>query len=192
MPEVTKAAPAADKRPDRRRGPQGGPQRGGDRRSPGRGRPNSEPKEYDQKILDLARVTRVTAGGKRMRFRAAVVIGNRKGTIGFGLAKGADVSMAVDKATNQARKHLFEIPMAEQTIPHAVKEKFGAASVLLKPAPSGTGLKSGGAVRVLLELGGVPNAVSKIFGSTNKINVAKATMQALRSLRQAKTRVKKS
>lgn len=167
---------------DRRRGGGGG---GGAR---GRGRDRDsrdsrEPKEYDQKILELSRVTRVTAGGKRMRFRAAVIVGNRAGKIGFGVAKGADVAMAVEKAFRQAKKKVFVIPMIDETIPHAVREKFGAAIVLLKPAPKGTGLKAGGAVRLVLELGGVPNAVSKIFGSSNKINVAKTTLNAMKRLR---------
>lgn len=165
---------------DRRRGGGGG---GGSR---GRGRDSRdsrEPKEYDQKILELSRVTRVTAGGKRMRFRAAVIVGNHNGKVGFGVAKGADVAMAVEKAFRQAKKKVFVIPMANETIPHMIKEKFGAAIVLLKPAPKGTGLKAGGAVRVVLELGGVPNAVSKIFGSSNKINVAKATLKAMKGLR---------
>ncbi|HBO99949.1 MAG: ribosomal protein S5, nonfunctional [Candidatus Uhrbacteria bacterium GW2011_GWF2_41_16] len=178
------------KRPGRGRGPSTGGRSEGGRQGGRRGgrdrRPeDGEGKEYDQKILDLARVTRVTAGGKRMRFRAAVVIGDRKGTVGLGLAKGADVAIAVDKATRQAKKNIFQIPLFDQTIPHAIREKYGSAIVLLKPAPKGTGLKSGGAVRVLLELGGVPNAVSKIFGSTNKITVAKATMEALRKLQSA-------
>lgn len=187
--ETLVAAPVSDKpnRPGR-----GGRGRGGDhgnKRGGGRGRgdrdsrDSREPKEYDQKILELNRVTRVTAGGKRMRFRAAVIVGNRAGKIGFGVAKGADVAMAVEKAFRQAKKKVFVIPMNEGTIPHMVKEKFGAAVVLLKPAPKGTGLKAGGAVRVVLELGGVPNAVSKIFGSSNKINVAKATLNAMKRLR---------
>lgn len=162
----------------------GGNRRGGGGRGRGRdGRDDREAKEYDQKILELSRVTRVTAGGKRMRFRAAVIVGNRAGKVGFGVAKGADVAMAVEKAFRQAKKKVFVIPMAEETVPHAVEEKFGAAIVLLKPAPKGTGLKAGGAVRLVLELGGVPNAVSKIFGSSNKINVAKATMRAMKRLR---------
>lgn len=187
--ETSVAAPPSDKpnRPSRpasreRRGRGGGSGRGrgrGDRDS----RDGREAKEYDQKILELSRVTRVTAGGKRMRFRAAVIIGNRNGKVGFGVAKGADVAMAVEKAFRQAKKKVFVIPMANETIPHMVNEKFGAAVVLLKPAPKGTGLKAGGAVRVVLELGGVPNAVSKILGSSNKINVAKATMKAMKRLR---------
>src|SRR3989339_554414 len=181
------------KRPSRggggsaRRGSGGGRGRdSGGSRGRGGARREEETREYDQKVLDLARVTRVTAGGKRMRFRAAVVIGDRKGAIGFGLAKGADVSLAVDKATRQAKRGILRVSLESGTVPHPVKFKFGATTVLLKPAPKGTGLKAGGAVRVMLELGGIPNAVSKIFGSSNKINVAKATMGALADLRPSK------
>lgn len=161
----------------------------GDRRGrggAGRGRrpqTEREVKEFDQKTLELSRVTRVTAGGKRMRFRAAVVIGDHKGRVGFGVAKGADVAASLDKAYRQAKKHVFSIPMKEGTLPHAVSYRYGAADVLMKPAPQGTGLKCGGAVRVVLELGGVPNAVSKILGSKNKVNIAKATLGALKTLR---------
>ena len=158
--------------------------RGGDR-GKGRGgrRDEREPREFEQKILELARVTRVTKGGKRMRFRAAVVIGDRRGRVGFGVAKGADVSMAVEKAFRQAKKNLIKVPLVNETIPHEVMRKFAAASVLIKPAPQGTGLKCGGPTRIVLELAGVPNAVSKLLGSSNKINNAKATFVALKSLR---------
>jgi len=152
-------------------------------RGKGRRRMKREPKEFEQKILDLARVTRVTAGGKRLRFRACLVIGDKKGRVGVGLAKGADVALAVDKAFRQAKKNIVDIPMIEETLPHAINMKFGAAKVLLMPAPKGTGLKAGGAMRMLLELGGVPNASAKILGSNNKINIANATMKALRELR---------
>lgn len=158
------------------RGPGG---RGGMRRGPRM----EEKKEFDQRILELARVTRVTKGGKRMRFRATVVIGDRKGRVGFGIAKGGDVQQSVNKAATQAKKRLITVPLVNETIPHAVSQKFAAASVLLKPAPKGTGIKAGGAVRVVLELAGVPNAVSKILGSANKINNTKATMAALKKLR---------
>jgi small subunit ribosomal protein S5 len=156
--------------------------RGGDRRG-GRGGSAREPREFEQKILELARVTRVTKGGKRMRFRASLVIGDRRGKVGFGVAKGGDVSMAIEKAFRQAKKNMVKVPLVKETIPHEVKRKFAAAIVLLKPAPQGTGLKSGGPTRVVLELAGVPNAVSKIMGSKNKINNAKATFLALRALR---------
>jgi small subunit ribosomal protein S5 len=118
-----------------------------------------------------------------MRFRASLVIGDRRGRVGFGVAKGGDVSMAIEKAFRQAKKNMVKVPLINETIPHEVLRKFAAASVLLKPAPQGTGLKSGGPTRVVLELAGVPNAVSKIMGSKNKINNAKATFLALRALR---------
>lgn len=160
------------------------PKKGGARgRGRGRKRPPREPKEFEQKILDLARVTRVTAGGKRMSFRACLVIGDQKGRVGLGLAKGADVAIAVDKAFRQAKKNIVDIPLIDGTLPHAVNTKFGAAKILLKPAPRGTGLKAGGAMRVVLELGGVPNAVGKTLGSNNKINIAKATFVGLRAMR---------
>ena len=156
----------------------------------GRGR-FEEKKEFDQRILELARVTRVTKGGKRMRFRACVVIGDRKGRVGYGIAKGADVAQSVNKAATQAKKRLLTVPMANETIPYAVVTKFAAASIILKPAPKGTGIKAGGAMRVVLELAGVPNAVGKILGSNNKINNTKATMKALSQLRLMPTKQKK-
>lgn len=150
------------------------------------GRDQKEPREFDQKILDLARVTRVTAGGKRMSFRCALVIGDRKGRVGFGVAKGADVQIAVDKAYRQAKKTLITVPMIQETLPHAVTVKLGSAIVMLKPAPKGSGLKAGGAMRVILEYAGVPNAVSKILNSNNKINIAHATFLAIQSLNDSK------
>ena len=155
-------------------------------RGRGRGnkRPQREPQEFEQKILDLARVTRVTKGGKRMRFRTCLIIGDRKGRVGVGIAKGADVAISVEKAFRQAKKNLINVPLVNGTIPHEARYKYGAAEILIKPAPEGTGLKSGGAVRVVLELAGVPNAVSKILGGNNKINNARATMAALKRLGQ--------
>lgn len=171
---------------DRRGGPGGQGGRGG-RAGGGRDRrPRMDvPAEadYEEKNIEVARVTRVTKGGKRMRFRVLTVIGNRKGRAGFGLAKGVDVAGATAKATTQARKALFTVPLVKGTIPHAVEAKFGAAYVILKPAPEGTGVKAGGAVRIVLELAGVPNVVSKILGSKNKTNNVKATFAALRKLR---------
>lgn len=153
----------------------------------GRGRkPEREQREFEQKILDLARVTRVTKGGKRMRFRTCLIIGDRKGRVGIGVAKGVDVAISVEKAFRQAKKNLINVPMIDETLPHEIRSKFGSASILLKPAPKGTGLKSGGAIRLVLELSGVPNATSKILGSNNKINNAKATLRALKELGNAK------
>lgn len=149
----------------------------------GRRMPAKEPQEFEQKIIDLARVTRVMAGGKRMRFRACVALGDKKGRVGFGLAKGADVTIAVTKAVNKAKKELIEIPIVNETIPHQVLMKEGAALVLLKPAPKGTGIKAGGAMRVMLELAGVPNVVGKIMGTNNKVSNVKALISALTSFK---------
>lgn len=166
----------------RNRGGKGGRREGGEggRRGRARGGKQREEREYEQKILDLARVTRVTAGGKRMSFRAALVIGDKKGKVGFGIAKGADVQIAVEKAYRQAKKNVITVPIVDETIPHAVWVKEGSAIVLLKPAPKGTGLKSGGAVRVVLEYAGVPNVVTRVLNSSNKINIARATLSAIR------------
>lgn len=162
------------------RGGAGGGRGGAPRRG---GRDTREPKEFEQKTLALDRVTRVTAGGKRMSFRAAVVIGDKKGRVGFGVAKGNDVQLALEKSYRQAKKGLVRIPLVNETIPHQVLHKYASAEVLLKPAPKGTGLKAGGATRVVLELAGVPNAVSKILRSSNKINIARATIEAIKLLR---------
>lgn len=171
------------------RGPGRGPGRGGRPRGPRADVPAES--DYEEKNLEIARVTRVTKGGKRMRFRALTVIGNRKGRVGFGLAKGTDVAGATTKAMAQARKALLTVPLVNETIPHVVRAKFGAAVVLLKPAPKGTGVKAGGAVRTVLELAGIPNVVSKIMGSNNKTNNVKATFEALRQLRAPKTTASK-
>jgi small subunit ribosomal protein S5 len=142
---------------------------------------DKEEKEFEQKIVDLARVTRVSAGGKQLNFRACVAIGDLKGKCGIGLAKGIDVAIAVNKAVTTAKKNIINVPITkEESIPYEIKEKFGAAKILLKPAKKGTGLKAGSAVRIVLELAGIKNITSKIFGSNNKINNAKATINALK------------
>lgn len=154
----------------------------------GRPRREAPEREFDQTIVDLARVTRVMAGGKRMRFRACVVIGDRKGRVGMGLGKAADVSSAINKAVGAAKKDLVQIPLYEGTLPHVIELKHGAAKVLLKPAPDGTGIIAGGAVRNVLDLGGVPNVAAKMMGSKNKVNNARATILALRSLQPRKSK----
>ena len=140
--------------------------------------------EFEQKIVDLARVTRVMAGGKRMRFRACVAIGNKKGKIGIGLAKGADVALAVTKAVAQARKELIDVSIVNDTIPHEIYQKTGAAKILFKPARRGKGVIAGGAVRVILELAGVSNITSKILGTNNKVSIARCTIEALSNLKK--------
>lgn len=142
-----------------------------------------EQSDYEEKTLEIARITRVTAGGKRMRFRALGIVGNRKGRVGFGLGKATDVAGATSKAFAQARKSLITVPLKDETIPHEMKSKYCSAVVLLKPAPKGTGVKAGGAVRQVLEIAGIPNVVSKIMGSSNKTNNVKATFKALSDLR---------
>jgi small subunit ribosomal protein S5 len=122
------------------------------------------------------------AGGKRMRFRACVVIGNKRGQIGYAVAKGADVTLAVNKAVNKAKKDIITVTIHQETIPHEIRVKYRAANIILKPAPLGTGIKAGGAVREVLVLSGIPNIVAKILGSNNKINNVKATFFALQSL----------
>ncbi|MBI2443735.1 MAG: 30S ribosomal protein S5 [Candidatus Magasanikbacteria bacterium] len=149
-------------------------------------RRGEEKSPYEQYILDLARVTRVTEGGKQMNFRVCLLIGDRKGRVGYGVAKGADVQLAVEKALHQAKKQIISLPLVKGTIPHAVIKKYKAAKVMLKPAPEGAGLIAGGAVRAALELAGVPNVSAKIIGRTkNKIAIVKATFAALKSFKRA-------
>ncbi|HTW96040.1 MAG TPA: 30S ribosomal protein S5 [Candidatus Methylomirabilis sp.] len=140
--------------------------------------------EFDERILDIARVTRVMAGGKRMRFRVCVAIGDHKGKIGVGVGKGADVTGAVKKAVNQARKAMIDVPLVKDTIPHEIYNKYCAAKIIFKPASAGKGVIAGGVVRVILELAGVKNITSKILGSKNKISNALCTIEALKSLKR--------
>jgi small subunit ribosomal protein S5 len=159
-----------------------GGREGGARKGRGGGEHKAAGEEFEQKILDLARVTRVMAGGKRMRFRACVVIGDRKGKVGLALAKGKDVTIAISKAVAKARKNMITVPFVNETIPFTVEEKFKAAKVLLKPAKKGKGIIAGGALRIVLELAGVPNVVAKILGTNNQVTNAKAIMAALKRL----------
>jgi small subunit ribosomal protein S5 len=150
-----------------------------------RERMQKKDEEFEQRIVDLARVTRVTSGGKRMRFRATLAIGDKKGRVGMGVAKGADVTIAVNKAFNQAKKNLIKVPIVNETIPHQALIKYKAAKILLKPAPKGTGIKVGGAVRIICELAGVANIRGKILGSNNKISTLRAALIALQSFKQS-------
>jgi len=140
--------------------------------------------EFESKLLDLARVTRVAAGGRRFRFRAVVVVGNKKGKVGVGVAKGQDVSQAVEKAIRLGKKNLIEVSIVNTTIPHEVYAKFGSAKVLLKPKKTGCGLIAGSTVRTICQLVGIKNISSKILGRTsNKLNNAQATILALKKLK---------
>lgn len=147
--------------------------------------------DFESRLLDLARVTRVAAGGRRFRFRAVIVLGNKSGKIGVGVAKGVDVAAAVEKATRLAKKNLIEIPIIEGTIPHEVSAKFKAAKILLKPQKKGRGIVAGGTVRVICNLAGIKNISSKVLGRTgNKLNNALATIKALSKLKIQTAKVK--
>lgn len=148
------------------------------------GSPGAKKTEFDQQVLDLRRVARVVAGGKRFKFRATVVIGNKQGKVGVGVAKGADVSQAVEKAVSEARKNLIVVPLKKGTIPHEVSTKYSAAKVILKPASVGRGVIAGSAVRIVCSLAGIKSVSAKILGRTsNKLNNARATIEALKKLK---------
>jgi small subunit ribosomal protein S5 len=141
--------------------------------------------EFESKLLDLARVTKVTGGGKTMRFRAVIVAGNKMGKVGVGAAKGLDVSQAIEKATRVAKKNLKDIPMMEGTIPFEVEAKFGPSHIILKPQKKGKGLVAGGTVRIICSLAGIQDISSKTLSRTrNKLNNAQATMLALSKLKK--------
>ncbi len=140
--------------------------------------------EFDSKVIDIARVTRVAAGGKHMSFRAVVIGGDHKGRVGIGVGKGIDVSQAMEKATRQMKKHLISVPMSNETIPHEVQAKFGPAQIVLKPQVKGKGIVAGGPVRIICQMAGIKNISGKFVSSThNKLNNAMAVMKALQSLK---------
>ena len=147
-----------------------------------------EKPEYDQKLLDLARVARVVKGGRRFRFRATLVIGNRKGKVGVGVGKGADVSDAIKKAFDDAKKNLINVIIYKNTIPHEIFNKLGSAKVLLKPASPGKGIIAGGAMRTVVDLSGIKDIVGKSLGTANKLNVARATVEAFNKLAESRSR----
>lgn len=151
-------------------------------------RPEIQPeeKQFDERTLNIDRVARVVKGGRRFRFRALVVVGDRKHRVGIGLSKGADVTTAVNKATDVAKKNMVSISLYKDTLPHDVEAQVSGAHILLKPASPGTGLIAGGVIRSILEVAGIRNALSKSLGSSNKANTAYATMKALQSLVPAK------
>ena len=137
-----------------------------------------------EKVIQIRRVTKVVKGGKRMSFRAVVVVGDAKGKVGLGVGKAGEVAAAIRKGVEQAKKFFITVPRIGSTLPHEIESSVGASTVLLRPAPKGTGVIAGGAVRVVLELGGVSDVVAKSLGSPNAINTARATISALSSLRK--------
>lgn len=148
--------------------------------------------EFNEQTLDMRRVARVMAGGKRFSFRATLVIGDNRGRVGVGVGKGIDVQQALVKAKRDAQKNMITVPLAKRTIPHEVEAKFSAARIRLKPAKEGNGLIAGGAVRAVLTLAGIKDITSKVLGRTpNKLTNAMATVEALKQLKQRKTKVEK-
>ena len=141
-----------------------------------------EKKEFEEEVLQVDRVTRVVKGGRRLSFRATVIIGNRKGKVAVGLGKATEVTAAIQKAVNRAKKNILLVPIVKETIPHEVKVKYKANYLLLIPASPGTGIKAGSSTRKILELAGIKNILSKRMGSSNRVNLAKATMKALEKL----------
>ena len=145
-----------------------------------------EKKEFEEKVLEIKRVARVVKGGRRFKFRAAVVVGNRDGKVGIGIGKGSEVTGAVSKAVARAKKNMFEIKLVGRTIPFDIKSSFKGALVLLKPARKGTGIIAGGAVRAVVESAGISDISSKMLGSANKISNMIATFQALKKFSKIK------
>ncbi len=149
-------------------------------------RREARPKIFDEEVINIARVTKVTKGGRQLRFAATAVVGDRKGRVGIGSGKAAEVPAAIKKAVAAATKNVVRIPIVdESTIPHETYGTRGASKILLKPAAKGTGVKAGGPVRSVLELAGVKDILTKSLGSSTKINMAYATLNALTSQRTA-------
>ena len=145
--------------------------------------PRKEASEFDKQVVSVRRVQKVVKGGRTLRFSALVVVGDRKGRVGLGIGKSKEVSLAIEKATTIAKKNIVNIPIINDTIPHSTTGKYSATSILLLPAPEGTGVIAGGSARAVIELVGIKNIVTKRHGSSNKMNCVKATMAGLLSLK---------
>ena len=144
-----------------------------------------EKDEFDKKLLEVRRVTKVVKGGRTMRFAALVVVGDKKGRVGMGTAKAAEVPMAVEKATKAAKKNLVTVPVVNGTVPYEAIGKFSTTRIIILPSKAGTGVIAGGAARSVFELAGYTDITTKIHGSTNKINTVRATLNALKDMRTA-------
>ncbi|KKS45716.1 30S ribosomal protein S5 [Candidatus Gottesmanbacteria bacterium RIFCSPLOWO2_02_FULL_42_29] len=140
--------------------------------------------EFSEKVVQVNRVSKKTTGGNKIGFSILVVVGDKKGKVGVGLGKAADVASAIRKASSYAKKHMVKIPLVRTTIPHEIRIKLGAAKILLKPAPPGTGIRAGGSVRAVVEAAGIKDIVSKILGTDNKASNVYATFAALQKLKE--------
>ena len=145
-------------------------------------------RQYDEtgqkeKVVQIRRVCKVVKGGKKLGFRAVVVVGDEKGTVGVGVGKANEVSSAIRKSVEDAKKHQVKVPIIGKTIPHDTEGVWGASKVILRPAPTGTGVIAGGAVRTVLELAGIADIVAKLIGASNSINSARATIEGLKELK---------
>jgi len=147
-------------------------------------RPMKEVKEYAEEVIQIDRVTRVVKGGRRLRFRATVVIGNRKGKVGIGIGKSNEVATAIQKAISRAKRSIIVVPIFRDTIPHDIKHKFKSSKILMLPAGEGTGIIAGGAIRKVVELAGIKNILSKSFGTNNKVSNTQCAYRALKLLRK--------
>ena len=194
-PEVAPVEQPKGNRPERPQGdrprgdrPHGDRPHGGKRGDRPQRRPRGEePKEYEEVVVEINRIAKTVKGGRRMRFSALVVIGNKKGKYGFGTGKAAEVPDAIKKALEAAKKNTYEIHIVKgDTLSHEVIGKFGACSVFLKPAPEGTGIIAGGPVRAILELTGIRNVTSKVYGSRAPINIIRAAHNGLSNLKSYK------
>ncbi|VEU58806.1 30S ribosomal protein S5 [Mycoplasmopsis gallinacea] len=152
-------------------------------RKPRKSRAEQAVSEYSEKVIDIARVTKVVKGGRRFSFSAFVVVGNKKGSVGYGHGKANEVPDAIKKAIKDAQNNLVEVPVLNGTVPHETRAKFLSSKVMLKPAPKGKGLIASGTVRAVVELAGYSDIVTKTYGSRSKANTVKAAVKALQELR---------
>ena len=181
MSEEIKETVVAQEATETKEVKKGRPQRKG---APRRGDRRNQAPEFQETVVTVRRVSKTVKGGRNMRFTALVVVGNGKGTVGFGTGKAKEVPDAIKKALEAAKKNLYKVPMVKgDTFPHYVEGKFGACKVVMKPAPDGTGIVAGGPVRAVLELAGIKNIYSKVYGSRNSINMVRATVNGITNLK---------